>query len=112
MHVFDKAHSSSTWNKVGVMLDAMVFDLRMAGVGASRAFLVARRSRIGAVVVGEAERWRADVVAVGARRHLGTLEPLGRGVRERILYQSRCPVAVVAVSRPTERMSNDNGTWR
>jgi nucleotide-binding universal stress UspA family protein len=67
--------------------DLLAARLRATGVVCtSTSFGVAER------IVAEAERWAADAIVVGSRRHRGCRRLLGQGVRARVIRLSQLPV--------------------
>ena len=77
-----------------LVVEEAVFDLRMAGVGATGSVRPCFNRDVGRMILEEAERWRADLIVVGGRRGRGPGRVLGRGTRERVLRRSPIPVVV------------------
>jgi nucleotide-binding universal stress UspA family protein len=69
-----------------------VADLLAAGVRATGVVCTSTCFGVAERIVAEAERWAADAIVVGSRRHRGCLRLLGQGVRARIIRLSQLPV--------------------
>lgn len=85
------------------VVNEAVFELRMAGVGASGEVRRSRLGHVGEAIVAEAAAWRADAIVLGAGRStfLARL-PWRRTVIDRVRYGASVPVIVApAASVPT-----------
>jgi nucleotide-binding universal stress UspA family protein len=92
------------------VVDAAVFSLRIAGVGAGGQACSVRSDRIAARIVEIASTWNCDAIVLGSRRLRGFDRLSGRGVRESIVRLSRLPV-VTAPSPVTNGVPGRAGRW-
>lgn len=97
-----------TEEEAGSLVEAAVFSLRMAGIGASGAVRHGRVNRIAAVILDDATTWRADTIVVSGRRTQGLRRLTGRGVREQLVRRSTIPTALVSSpARGLGKMARD-----
>ena len=93
----------STSAEASLLVEETVFELRMAGIGASGLHRSALRRTVGSMIVDEAGRWEADTILLGGRHHRGAGRLLGHQVREHVLRLSPLPVLVAPDRHPTHR---------
>jgi nucleotide-binding universal stress UspA family protein len=83
-------------------VEAAIFELRMAGIGASGEIHHVLVGKAAAAIVAEATAWGADLIVLGAPRRGEFATRLFGGVTLRVLQHAQCPVIVAssAVGEP------------
>lgn len=76
-------------------LDAAAGVAREAGIDAEAAIIEHHTNRIGDVIVREAERWQADLIAMGTHGRRGVARALLGSVAEHVLRHAPVPVLLV-----------------
>ncbi len=69
--------------------------VRQAGMTAGQKLLEARGERIASVIVGEAERWPADLIVIGTHGRSGFSRVLFGSVAEGVVRMAHIPVLLV-----------------
>jgi nucleotide-binding universal stress UspA family protein len=95
-----------------LLVDAAVFCLRLAGVGAEGRVCSAQTRDVARRIVEESSFWECNAIVLGSRRLLGFARLSGGGVRERVLRLS--PLPVITAPRPvvTSRNCSRNSSMR
>jgi len=78
------------------VVEATVFELRMAGIGASGQVRHAIVDRAAEAIVAEATEWGADLIVLGAPRRSEFVTRLFGSVTLRVLQHAPCPVLVAS----------------
>jgi len=92
------------------VVEEAVFELRMAGVGASGKVTSTLQGRVAQSILDEADACGADAVVVGWHRRRGLRRLFRTGDRERLMRLSRVPVILVplvAGRKEAERQGNE-----
>ncbi len=82
-------------------VEATIFELRMAGIGASGEIHHVLVGKAAEAIVAEAAEWGADLIVLGAPRRGEFATRLFSSVTLRVLQHAQCPV-LVASSAATE----------
>jgi nucleotide-binding universal stress UspA family protein len=77
-------------------VEAAIFELRMAGVGASGEIQHVLVGKAAEAIVAEATAWRADLIVLGAPRRGEFATRLFGSVTLRVLERAQCPVLVAS----------------
>ncbi|HCU92040.1 MAG TPA: hypothetical protein DHU96_04610 [Actinobacteria bacterium] len=78
------------------VVEATVFELRMADIGASGLARHALIDRAAEAIVAEAVEWRADLIVLGSSRRGEFMTRLFGSVTLRVLQRAPCPVLVAS----------------
>jgi nucleotide-binding universal stress UspA family protein len=78
------------------IVDATVFELEMAGIGASGQVRHAIVDRAAEAIVAEAAEWGADLIVLGPPRRSEFMTRLFGSVTLRVLQHAPCPVLVAS----------------
>jgi len=78
------------------IVEAAVFELRMAGIASSGQVRPALVGRVAQEIVAEAEEWGADLIVLGFPRRSELMTRLFGSVTLRVLKRARCPVLVAS----------------
>jgi nucleotide-binding universal stress UspA family protein len=78
------------------VVEATVFELRMAGIGASGQVRHAIVDRAAEAIVAEATEWGADLIVLGSPRRSEFATRLFGSVTLRVLQHAPCPVLVAS----------------
>jgi nucleotide-binding universal stress UspA family protein len=81
------------------VVEATVFELRMAGIGASGQVRHALFDRIAEAIIADAVEWRADLIVLGYPRRGELRTRLFGSVTLRVLQHAPCPVLVTSSAR-------------
>jgi len=76
------------------VVEATVFELQMAGIGASGKIAHALLDRAAEAIIAEAVEWGADLIVLGHSRRGELATRLGGSVTLRVLAHAPCPVLV------------------
>ena len=85
-----------TESSASYVVEATVFELRMAGVGASGQVRHALVDRAAEAIVAEAVEWGADLIVLGFPRRGELMTRLFGSVTLRVLQRAPCPVLVAS----------------
>jgi nucleotide-binding universal stress UspA family protein len=80
------------------VVEAAVFELRMAGIGASGQVRHALVDRAAEAIVAEAAEWGADLIVLGSSRRSELAARLFGSVTLRVLQHAPCPVLVASAA--------------
>jgi Universal stress protein family len=86
--------SLETDSSASYVVEATVFELRMAGIGASGLVGHAPFDRAAEAIVADATEWGADLIVLGFPRRRELLTRLFGSVTLRVLQHAPCPVLV------------------
>jgi nucleotide-binding universal stress UspA family protein len=86
--------SLETEAEASYVVEATVFELRMADIGASGEVGHALFDKAAEAIVIDAAEWRADLIVLGAARRSGLRTRLFGSVTLRVLQHAPCPVLV------------------
>lgn len=78
------------------VVEAAVFELRMAGIAASGQLRQALVGKAAQEIVADAAAWGADLIVLGAPRRRGLASRLFGSVTLRVLRHAHCPVMVAS----------------
>jgi nucleotide-binding universal stress UspA family protein len=81
------------------VVEAAVFELRMAGIGASGQIGYVLVGKAGEAIVEEASKWGADLIVLGVPRRAEFATRLFGSVTLRVLQHAQCPVLVASSAR-------------
>jgi nucleotide-binding universal stress UspA family protein len=108
LHLRERELSGPIWyaresgREAGYLIEAAVFELRMAGIAAAGNVRPAIVDRVAEAILAEAEAFGADLIVLGSPRRGELATRLLGGVTLRVLRRSSCPV-IVAARRPARR---------
>lgn len=85
-----------TESEAAGILEAAIFELRMAGIPSSGEVCAALAGRVAQAVVAEAAAWGADVIVLGFPRRGELVTRLFGSVTLRVLQRAPCPVLVAS----------------
>jgi nucleotide-binding universal stress UspA family protein len=80
------------------VMDAAVFELRLAGLGASGEVRTAPFDKAAQSIIADATEWRADLIVLGGPRRGELRTRLFGSVTLRILQHAPCPVLVASAA--------------
>jgi nucleotide-binding universal stress UspA family protein len=86
-----------------------VSELRAAGVRATGCLCRSSCFGVADLIVTEADRWAADAIVLGSRRHRGSRRILGQGVRPRVTRLSQLPVLTAPAPLKVSRRPGREG---
>jgi nucleotide-binding universal stress UspA family protein len=86
-----------------------VTDLLTAGVPATGFVCTSTCFGVADRIVAEADRWAADAIVVGSRRHRGVRRLLSQGVRTRVIRLSQVPVLTAPAPLTVSRRAGREG---
>jgi nucleotide-binding universal stress UspA family protein len=95
--------SLETKDSAGYVVDAAVFELRMADLGASGHVRTALLDKAADAIVAEAADWDADLIVLGAPRRGEFRTRLFGSVTLRVMQRAPCPVLVAPATRRGSR---------
>jgi nucleotide-binding universal stress UspA family protein len=119
LHLRERELSGPIWysresgREAGYLIEAAVFELRMAGIAAAGNVRPAIVDRVAEAILAEAEAFGADLIVLGSPRRGEVATRLFGSVTLRVLRRSGCPVIVAprrgppAASRPFQARSGD-----
>jgi nucleotide-binding universal stress UspA family protein len=87
-----------TRSAASYVLEAAVFELRMADLGASGHMCAAPFDQAADAIVAEAADWGADLIVLGAPRRGELMTRLFGSVTLRVLQRAPCPVLVASAT--------------
>ena len=97
-------YSRETRDRASFVADAVIFELRMAGLAAGGSVRYAAVDRVAEAILAEAEAFDAQLIVLGSPRRGELLARLFGSVTHRVIQRSACPVLVAsrraAPSRP------------
>lgn len=85
-------------SEASYVMDAAVFELRMAGLGASGEVRHAPFDKAAESILTDAAEWRADLIVLGCQRRGGLRTRLFGSVTLRVLQHAQCPVLVASAA--------------
>src|SRR5215470_19531207 len=85
-----------TESSASEIVEAAVFELRMAGITSSGMVRPALVGTVAQAIVAEAEEWGADLIVLGSPRRGELMTRLFGSVTLRVLKRARCPVLVAS----------------
>jgi nucleotide-binding universal stress UspA family protein len=100
LHLRERELSGPIWyaresgREAGYLIEAAVFELRMAGIAAAGNVRPAIVDRVAEAILAEAEAFGADLIVLGSPRRGEVATRLFGGVTLRVLRRSSCPVIV------------------
>jgi nucleotide-binding universal stress UspA family protein len=100
LHLRERELSGPIWyaresgGEAGYLIEAAVFELRMAGLAAAGNVRPAIVDRVAEAILAEAEAFGADLIVLGSPRRGELATRLLGGVTLRVLRRSSCPVIV------------------
>jgi nucleotide-binding universal stress UspA family protein len=97
--------------EAGYLIEAAVFELRMAGIAAAGNVRPAIVDRVAEAILAEAEAFGADLIVLGSPRRGEVATRLFGSVTLRVLRRSSCP-AIVAPRRGPRRQPAVSGQVR
>src|SRR6201985_641282 len=98
LHLRERELSGPIWyaresgREAGYLIEAAVFELRMAGIAAAGNVRPAIVDRVAEAILAEAEAFGADLIVLGSPRRGELATRLLGGVTLRVLRRSSCPV--------------------
>jgi nucleotide-binding universal stress UspA family protein len=87
-----------TESSASYVVEAAVFELRMADLGASGHVRAALIDKAASAIVAEAEHWDADLIVLGTPRRGEVMTRLFGSVTLRVLQRAPCPVLVASAT--------------
>src|SRR5215472_362901 len=87
-----------TESEASYVVEATVFELRMADIGASGEVRHASFDKAAEAIVTDAAEWRADLIVLGASRRRELRTRLFGSVTLRVLQHAPCPVLVAGAA--------------
>ncbi len=93
-NISGKRYPIETESAASYVVEAGVFELRMAGVAASGQVRDTLVGRVAQEIVADAKAWGADLIVLGTPRRTGFASRLFGSVTLRVLKQAHCPVIV------------------
>jgi hypothetical protein len=97
--------SGETPDSASYVVEAAVFELRMAGIGAFGQVRTALAEQAAQAILAEAAGWGADLIVLGTPRRGELATRLFGSVTLRVLQHAPCPVVVAAA--PAGRRGNN-----
>ncbi len=94
-----KWYSPETRDQASFVVEAVTFELRMAGLAAGGTVRFAAVDRVAQAILGEAKAFDAQLIVLGSPRRGEVLARLFGSVTQRVIQRSSCPV-IVAPRRP------------
>jgi len=90
--------SLETESEASYVVEAAVFDLRMAGIGAFGQVRSVLFDKAAQAIVAEAEAWGADLIVLGSPRRGEFATRLRGSVTLRVMERASCPVLVASTA--------------
>ena len=88
--------SIETQAEAAYVVEAAIFEMRMAGIAASGQLRYALVGKAADEIVAEADAWGADLIVLGASRRGRFTSRLFGSVTLRVLQRAHCPVLVAS----------------
>jgi nucleotide-binding universal stress UspA family protein len=88
--------SIETQSEAAYVVEAAIFEMRMAGIAASGQLRNALVGQAADEIVAEAAAWGADLIVLGASRRGSFASRLFGSVTHRVLKRAHCPVLVAS----------------
>jgi nucleotide-binding universal stress UspA family protein len=95
-NVGGRRFAAETQTDAAYILEAAVFEMRMAGIAASGQLRYALAEKAADEIVAEAAAWGADLIVLGASRRGSFATRLFGSVTLRVLKRAHCPVLVAS----------------